>query len=80
MNAEQFLTLPTVKFSELGVADALIADNGFDCIKHWACVSVLKDERGELYVPCKCGQHFLEGQLDHDDNDTLVGLRRSVSS
>jgi hypothetical protein len=75
MSSTEFLKQPIAKLSALEVGASLVADNGFDCIRAWSRVDVQKDERGELYVACKCGQHFLEGQLDHDDQDTIVGLR-----
>lgn len=80
MNTAEFLKQPIAKLSALEVGASLIADNGFDCIRAWSRVDVQKDDRGEFYVACKCGQHFLEGQLDHDDHDTLVGLRRAAEA
>jgi hypothetical protein len=76
MSITEYLELEAVKLSAISVGEVLVADNGFDCIESWSSASVEKDNRGELFIACKCGQHFLEGQLDLDDNDTLVGLRR----
>jgi hypothetical protein len=51
----------------------LIADEGFTCIKEGALLEVQADHEGDLYVPCKHGAHYLDGQLD-EDIFTYVGL------
>lgn len=49
----------------------LVADGGFTCIKEGTCMIVRKDNHG-LYVPCKDGNHYIDGQLD--DGDVYIGL------
>jgi hypothetical protein len=51
----------------------LEVDAGFTCILSWSRRVVKKDELG-LYIDCKCGQHFLDGQLD-DEGRNYVGVR-----
>ena len=47
----------------------LICDDGFTCLDDDEIVTVATDERGDLYVPCRCGPngetgaHYLDGQL-----------------
>jgi hypothetical protein len=52
-------------------------DTGFDCLNHEAdrptTRTVLTDERGKLYVVCKDGRHYLEGQLG-EDRRSLIGV------
>lgn len=64
------------KLSELKPSDTVIVDDGFDCMTKWSERQVYCDSRGELYVPCKSGEHNLEGQLMDADNDSLVGVYR----
>lgn len=63
-----------IKLAELKIGDTLIADSGFTCLSKNERCRVHKDAEGDLYVKCKMGVHYLEGQLDKDDN--LVGFRR----
>jgi len=88
MNKQDFLNAEVVKLSDIRPGDQLIAYAWFlwseteedapgFCIEPWACVEVkVYGPLDELYVDCKCGKHFLEGQVDFNDNVTLVGLRR----
>ncbi len=59
--------------SHMKVGTRLQADRGFECIEHDAILTVSQDDRG-FYVPCACGKHYLDGQLDFDDKDSLIGL------
>jgi hypothetical protein len=61
------------KLSETKAGSRLVADGGFTCILAGEGLVVGEDTNG-LYVPCSCGKHYLDGQLDDDDNDTLIGL------
>ena len=65
-----------MKLSEVQPGDVLIADGGFTCIKPGAQLVVADD----LSIPCACGKHFLDGQVDFDDGDTLVGLTLAPST
>lgn len=62
------------KLSQLKAGDFVVVDDGFDCMSAWQAFGVLEDEGG-LYLPCADGGHYLDGQLD-TDNDTLVGIYR----
>lgn len=48
------------------VGTRLRADTGFTCLDDMALVIVCADHDGDLYVPCRDGAHYLEGQLDDD--------------
>lgn len=61
------------KLSETKVGDKLVADGGFTCIKA-GTVEVFEDDGG-LFVPCKAGNHYLDGQCD--DGDHIVGMVKS---
>lgn len=72
----KFNDLKVAKLGELKVGDVLIVDGGFDCMKEGDDKAVCVDAHGDLYVNCKCGCHYLSGQLPFDGNsDELVGLR-----
>lgn len=60
------------KIGEVHRGVALRTDNGFTCLPANARRIVRADEFGELWIACRCGRHYLDGQLD--DNDQLVGL------
>lgn len=61
------------KLSDLKPGDAVIADDGFTCMKAGP-KTVQSGDNGVLYVPCDEGRHYLFGQASLADNDTLVGL------
>lgn len=54
----------------------LVPDAGFSCLAEGQPITVQANRAGRLYLPCACGQHFLDGQSD--DGVTLVGLRLAV--
>ena len=58
------------KMSELKVGDT-VEVIGFDCMEGHKGVL---ENGSELYVQCCQGRHYLSGQLDDADNDTLVGI------
>lgn len=49
----------------------LKADGGFTCLDEGVILTTQSDE-GSLYVPCSCGKHFLDGQLD--DGEEYIGF------
>jgi hypothetical protein len=53
------------------VGTRLIADGGFTCLPNAAEI-VVEDEGRGLFVPCGCGKHYLDGQLD--DGDAYIGF------
>lgn len=62
------------KLSQVKVGTALIADAGFTCLPNKARRFVEADGNGLLFIPCKSGRHYLEGQFDDADDPALVGL------
>jgi hypothetical protein len=50
----------------------LVADGDFTCMEDATHVVVHRDEKGELWVPCTDGRHYLEGQ--RGENGHLIGL------
>ena len=70
------------KLSQVKAGDKLMA-TGFDCIPERAIVTVeaaaylygpVAEGPSELFVCCSKGWHFLAGQVDKADNDSLVGF------
>ena len=49
---------------ETKVGDYVEPDAGFMCIDAGSVVQV-RENGGQLYIPCRCGQHSLEGQLGY---------------
>ncbi len=83
---------PYALLSQTKPGDYLIADDGFysdrningikgvefHCIKpNRKCL--VKQHTTGLYVTCAHGKHFLEGQLDYNDHDSLIGFYPSKS-
>ena len=73
-----------VKYVDLEVGDTLIVDDRFECLPKDLLVTVQEEDDPEnndpLYVNCKCGRHYLDGQIDWDGKDGvgegyLVGMR-----
>lgn len=67
------------KASEVKAGDTLVADSGFDCIESGAHLVVEADDKGGLFVACKEGRHYLEGQLDFDGEGGGIGLLVGLS-
>lgn len=61
-----------VKLSEIKSGHTLIADDDFSCLENGSENRVHADEKNLLYVKCKNGCHYLDGQADASGN--LVGL------
>lgn len=51
----------------------LIADDGFTCLTNGQECEVMRDAWG-LFVHCRDGEHYLDGQLDDDAGD-YIGFR-----
>ena len=67
------MTLPSyAHVSEVKVGTKLRTDGGFTCIDGDQVLTVEQDERGELFIPCDRGRHYIEGQLE--DGDHYIGL------
>lgn len=67
----------SVKIADVKPGDTLIADAGFFCVNPGPVV--VKGVPGALYFECACGRHDLDGQLDFDEGQTLVGLAHHVT-
>lgn len=68
-----------IHWSELKPRRVIIADNGFDCLHNKERCVIQADAEGRVFVKCKDGQHFLDGQLDFDGGDFIVGFSRPRS-
>lgn len=60
------------RLSGLKVGDKVLVDDGFTCMKPWSRHRVQKGPSGDLFIPCRHGQHYLDGQLK--GKDSLVGV------
>jgi hypothetical protein len=65
-----FKVYPAARLGGLKAGDTLFADDGFTCMRA-GVKAVQQDEHG-LYVKCRDGHHYLDGQLK--DDGTLSGL------
>jgi hypothetical protein len=64
-----------MKLSDVKIGETLYTDAGFTCMQAGPNI-VEADEAGRLFIKCGDGRHYLDGQLDFADQETLVGLRR----
>ena len=62
-----------VKIEKVKEGTKLVPDGGFTCMDEGVVKEVVKDEDGHLYIPCRDGMHYLEGQIDEDFGE-YVGL------
>lgn len=51
-----------VRPREVRAGTVLQPDAGFTCMKAGTAKVVARDRHG-LFVPCRCGKHYLDGQL-----------------
>lgn len=56
--------------------DIVQVDAGFTCIPKNATRTVRQDNHG-LFIDCSDGNHYLDGQLDFEDNDRSLFYQRS---
>lgn len=61
-----------LSYDDLKEGDVIVADAGFDCIKPGEYI--VKDERGELFIDCCKGRHWLDGS--RGAGGLLVGFIR----
>lgn len=54
---------PYANTTNIAAGDTVRVDDGFTCMKKWSTKEVKVDPEGELYIDCKCGGHYLNGQL-----------------
>lgn len=66
-----------MKLSELKAGDKVRVDENVACLGPTLVHEVKQDGPGQafLYLDCAYGRHYLDGQLD-SDNETLVGISR----
>lgn len=62
-----------MKLADIKQGDVVVTDAGFTCMRHGRH-TVERDARG-LFIRCDDGQHYLDGQEDHEGAD-LVGLSK----
>jgi hypothetical protein len=63
-----------VLFSNVKPGDRLVPDDGFTCMEAGVSRTVHVDEDNDLYVNCSEGKHFLDLQLN--DQEELVGFEK----
>lgn len=63
------------RLSELDLGVKIDLDGGFDCRegKRNSGLTVHGDANG-MFFACDEGRHYLSGQIDDDDGDTLIGV------
>lgn len=61
-----------LKLTDLKAGDTVFTDSVFDCMV--AGKRTVHEDNHGLYVKCGCGHHYLDGQLDFDGSDELVGI------
>lgn len=62
----------TATLAEVSAGKRLIADGGFTCLIEGEVCEVHEDPARGLYVGCSEGRHYLDGQLNEDDQ--VVGF------
>lgn len=72
MTTEEFLKHAPVRLEDLAPGAAVAVDGGFTCMEP-STTTVCADAQGNLFVPCRCGEHALDGQVGEDG--ILVGVR-----
>lgn len=70
--------------NHIRAGDFVVTDDGFTCMKEGVRKKVMRNPKirgiGGLYIACRCGGHYLEGQLGYtpQTKGALVGLYRYV--
>ena len=62
-----------MKLSDLKVGDKITGMELWGCVPKHTTRTIKIDENGELFVNCRWGKHFFDGQEDEDGN--LIGCR-----
>ncbi len=66
-----------VVFSELQPGDIIVAEEDFFTCMEGGDKVVTKNEPNSLYVKCDSGDHYLDGQIDHNTGH-LCGFSKKV--
>lgn len=66
--------IPWAKLANVKPGTRLRCDDGFTCMRPDVIKVVETDAAGQPFIPCDDGKHYLEGQLDFEGGDDLVGL------
>jgi hypothetical protein len=64
----------TVRISDVTEGTILFTDGGFTCIEEGVRRVVHRDEDGSLWIACRQGRHYLNGQVE---KNMYVGLTRT---
>lgn len=62
-----------LRLTDVKPGDILITDRGFTCMDKGQHLTVRLSRHG-LWIPCRVGRHYLDGQEDEDG--FLVGLTK----
>ena len=57
--------------SEVSPGQQVWVDADFECMKPWSKRTVGKNKTG-LYLPCKAGCHYLDGQIERPTKDSKM--------
>lgn len=67
-----------MKLDEVKTGMIFRCDGGFTCLCENELVVVNQDNKRtgieSLYIRCDDGEHYIDGQVDFDDQETLIGL------
>lgn len=67
-----------IPISSVREGTVLICDGGFTCMNEGDLKTVQRNASGELFVPCKCGEHALDGQENEDGTYSGFWLKESA--
>ena len=65
------MTKPYLKRDEIEAGMSVECDGGFTCIPAFAR-RVVQSDNGDLWISCRHGRHYLEGQLN--ESGEYVGI------
>lgn len=67
-----------IKLDDVKPGDKLVCDAAFTCADPGFAYAVRRDEKtGELFINCRSGRHYLDGQKQ--DDGTLAGMARATN-
>jgi hypothetical protein len=74
MKMQDNLKQDNLKLEDVALGDLLVFDAGFTCIKENSVLEVQQDGKGELFVNCDKGGHYLHGM--EDAHGVLQGVKK----